>query len=63
MMQMPVTTPQYSASPRAFNSSILHRVGQIIPDPIALYAHEPKSGQPLSDFPDVFPLAWSPDAG
>ncbi len=39
----------------------LHRIGQIIPDPVGLYAHEPKSGQPLSDFPDVFPLAWSPD--
>ncbi len=38
----------------------LNRPGQIIPDPAALYAHEPKSGQPLSDFPDVFPLAWSP---
>jgi ectoine hydroxylase-related dioxygenase (phytanoyl-CoA dioxygenase family) len=38
----------------------LHRVGQIIPDPVGLYAHEPVSGQPLSDFPDVFPLAWSP---
>ena len=40
----------------------LHRLGQIVPDPIALYAHEPRSGQPLSDFPDVFPLLWSPDA-
>ena len=38
----------------------LHRPGQIIPDPPALFAHEPKTGQPLSDFPDVFPLAWSP---
>jgi ectoine hydroxylase-related dioxygenase (phytanoyl-CoA dioxygenase family) len=38
----------------------LHRVGQIIPDPRALYAHEPRTGQPLSDFPDVFPVAWSP---
>jgi len=38
----------------------LHRPGQIIPDPVALYDHEPKSGQPLSDFPDVFPLAWTP---
>lgn len=40
----------------------LHRVGQQIPDPVALYAHAPRSGQPLSDFPDVFPVAWSPDA-
>ena len=39
----------------------LHRVGQIIPDPVGLYAHEPRTGQPLGDFPDVFPLAWSPD--
>jgi ectoine hydroxylase-related dioxygenase (phytanoyl-CoA dioxygenase family) len=39
----------------------LHRVGQIIPDPVGLYAHEPRSGQALSEFPDVFPLAWSPD--
>ena len=39
----------------------LHRVGQIIPDPLPLYAHEPVSGQPLSDFPDVFPLRWSPE--
>lgn len=39
----------------------LHRLGQVIPDPVALYEHAPKSGQPLSDFPDVFPLAWSPD--
>ena len=38
----------------------LHRVGQVIPDPRALYGYEPKSGQPLSDFPQVFPVAWSP---
>jgi ectoine hydroxylase-related dioxygenase (phytanoyl-CoA dioxygenase family) len=38
----------------------LHRIGQIIPDPVALYSHKPKTGQPLSDFPDVFPLAWTP---
>ncbi|MAE94065.1 MAG: hypothetical protein CL910_05340 [Deltaproteobacteria bacterium] len=38
----------------------LHRIGQIIPDPAGLYAHEPKTGQPLGDFPDVFPLAWAP---
>ena len=38
----------------------LHRKGQIIPDPIALYGHEPKTGQSLSDFPDVFPVAWPP---
>jgi len=39
----------------------LHRIGQVIPDPVALYAHTPKSGQLLSEFPDVFPLAWSPE--
>jgi ectoine hydroxylase-related dioxygenase (phytanoyl-CoA dioxygenase family) len=38
----------------------LHRLGQVIPDPAALFAHKAKSGQPLSDFPDVFPLRWSP---
>lgn len=36
----------------------LHRAGQIIPDPIALYDYEPKSGQPLTDFPNAFPIAW-----
>jgi ectoine hydroxylase-related dioxygenase (phytanoyl-CoA dioxygenase family) len=35
-----------------------HRVGQVIPDPRALYAHTPKTGQLLSDFPDVFPVLW-----
>ncbi len=40
----------------------LHRAGQVIPDPRALYEHKPKSGQFLSDFPEVFPVAWSPDA-
>ncbi len=39
----------------------LHRAGQLIPDPVALYAHEPKTGQPLFDFPDVFPVLWSPE--
>jgi ectoine hydroxylase-related dioxygenase (phytanoyl-CoA dioxygenase family) len=41
----------------------LHRLGQVIPDPAALYAHAPQSGQLLSDFPDVFPVAWSPADG
>lgn len=36
----------------------LHRRGQILPDPEALYNHRPKTGQPLSDFPDVFPVIW-----
>lgn len=39
----------------------LHRRGQVVPDPEALYAFEPRSGQPLSDFPSVFPVAWAPD--
>ena len=58
-----------SSNPRRAHASLwagrdvryLHRVGQVIPDPRALYEHKPKTGQPLSDFPDVFPLAWSPD--
>lgn len=57
-----------SQTPRRAHASLwagrdvhyLHRVGQVIPDPKALYAHAPKSGQMLSEFPDVFPLAWSP---
>jgi ectoine hydroxylase-related dioxygenase (phytanoyl-CoA dioxygenase family) len=59
------------ASPRRAHASIwagrdahyLHRPGQMIPDPPALYAHAPRSGQPLSDFPDVFSIAWSPPEG
>lgn len=58
-----------SATPRRAHASLwagrdvryLHRLGQVIPDPIALYEHEPRSGQPLSDFPDVFPVRWSPE--
>jgi ectoine hydroxylase-related dioxygenase (phytanoyl-CoA dioxygenase family) len=38
----------------------LHRIGQVIPDPVALYEHTPKTGQLLTDFPKVFPTAWSP---
>lgn len=38
----------------------MHRRSQSIPDPIMLYEHEPADGQPLSDFPDVFPVAWEP---
>ena len=40
----------------------VHRRSQVIPDPIDLYQYQPKSGQPLTDFPDVFPTAWSPNA-
>jgi len=58
-----------SKTPRRAHASLwagrdvhyLHRIGQVIPDPVALYAHTPKSGQLLSEFPDVFPLAWSPE--
>jgi ectoine hydroxylase-related dioxygenase (phytanoyl-CoA dioxygenase family) len=39
----------------------LHRIGQVIPDPRALYAHHPRSGQHLSEFADVFPVLWSPE--
>jgi len=57
-----------SPTPRRAHASLwagrdvryLHRRGQIIPDPIGLYDHEPQSGQPLSDFEDVFPILWSP---
>ena len=38
----------------------LRRRSQAIPDPIKLYDYEPEDGQPLADFPDVFPLAWEP---
>ena len=58
-----------SATPRRAHASLwagrdvryFHRLGQVIPDPIALYEHEPRTGQPLSDFPDVFPVRWLPD--
>jgi ectoine hydroxylase-related dioxygenase (phytanoyl-CoA dioxygenase family) len=39
----------------------LRRRSQAIPDPLPLYDHKPVDGQPLSDFPDVFPVAWSPE--
>lgn len=39
----------------------MRRRSQSIPDPIALYDFEPRDGQPLSDFPKVFPVAWSPE--
>ncbi len=38
----------------------LRRRSQSIPDPIALYDEAPKDGQPLADFPEVFPVAWEP---
>jgi ectoine hydroxylase-related dioxygenase (phytanoyl-CoA dioxygenase family) len=41
--------------------SYVHRRGQVIPDPVALYQHEPRTGQPLTDFPDVFPILFDPD--
>jgi ectoine hydroxylase-related dioxygenase (phytanoyl-CoA dioxygenase family) len=58
-----------SETPRRAHASLwagsdvryLHRVGQVIPDPRALYEYEPKSGQLLSEFPEVFPVVWSPD--
>jgi ectoine hydroxylase-related dioxygenase (phytanoyl-CoA dioxygenase family) len=57
-----------SPTPRRAHASLwagrdvhyLHRVNQVIPDPVDLYAHKPQTGQPLSDFPDVFPVIWSP---
>ncbi|HIG43877.1 MAG: phytanoyl-CoA dioxygenase family protein [bacterium] len=38
----------------------LRRRSQSIPDPLALFDYEPEDGQPLSDFPSVFPVGWSP---
>lgn len=38
----------------------MRRRSQAIPDPYALYDYSPEDGQPLGDFPEVFPLAWSP---
>ncbi len=38
----------------------LRRRSQAIPDPLALYDYSPIDGQPLGDFPDVFPVAWAP---
>lgn len=40
--------------------SYLRRRSQSIPDPLPLYDHTPIDGQPLGDFPDVFPVAWAP---
>lgn len=40
--------------------SYLHRRSQVIPDPVGLYEHEPRDGQLLSEFPEVFPVAWAP---
>jgi len=56
------------ANPRRAHASLwagrdvhyLHRPGQVLPDPVALYDKKPASGQPLSDFPDVFPVSWDP---
>jgi len=58
-----------SPTPRRAHASLwagrdvhyLHREGQIIPDPVALYDHEPRSGQLLAEFSDVFPILWSPN--
>ena len=38
----------------------VHRIGQVVPDPVALYDLSPKTGQLLEEFPSVFPVAWSP---
>ena len=38
----------------------LRRRSQAIPDPLPLYDHTPSDGQPLGDFPDVFPVVWAP---
>jgi ectoine hydroxylase-related dioxygenase (phytanoyl-CoA dioxygenase family) len=38
----------------------LRRRSQAIPDPIGLYDHDPHDGQHLTEFPNVFPIAWPP---
>jgi ectoine hydroxylase-related dioxygenase (phytanoyl-CoA dioxygenase family) len=38
----------------------LRRRSQAIPDPLPLYDYKPADGQALGDFPEVFPIAWSP---
>jgi len=40
----------------------LHRRGQVIPDPRALYDFKPKNGDSLEMFPSVFPIMWAPGA-
>lgn len=40
----------------------LHRRGQVIPDPRALYDFNPKNGDSLARFPGVFPVVWPADA-
>ena len=39
----------------------IQRPGQVIPDPAALSEHQPRTGQTLDAFDDVFPLVWAPD--
>lgn len=39
----------------------VHRRGQVIPDPVALYEYEPRTGRPLTDFPAVFPVRFDPN--
>jgi ectoine hydroxylase-related dioxygenase (phytanoyl-CoA dioxygenase family) len=38
----------------------MRRRSQSIPDPLALYDHNPVDGQSLAEFPEVFPVAWAP---
>ena len=38
------------------------RRSQAIPDPLPLYDYQPRDGQYLQEFPEVFPLAWSPES-
>lgn len=38
----------------------LHRRGQVIPDPRALYDFSPKNGDKLALFSSVFPVIWGP---
>jgi len=41
----------------------LHRPGQVVPDPKALYDFSPQDGDTLDKFPEVFPVLWSPPPG
>ena len=45
------------------NIRYIHRPGQIIPDPAALSERNPQTGQPLSEFGEIFPLLWAPSPG
>jgi hypothetical protein len=39
------------------------RPGQVIPDPPTLAQYQPRNGQKLTEFPEVFPTLWTPHMG